>query len=93
MLALFVTAALSAQPATPPTAALPCLDTTRRYTRETGDLRPRRLGELPPAVVMHTVEKRVGGCAVNVLMVKDASGRKIEVPSGPARARPVPTRR
>ena len=101
MLAFVLAAALGAAEVTPaqtvtvrPPELLPeCPGRIRRYTNSVEDVQARRLGELPPAVLMHTVDKKIDGCSVNVLVRRDASGRKMEIPAGTASARPLPARR
>ena len=51
---------------------------------------PRKMTELPPGQVVLAVEKRVGGCAVNVLKRKDLAGNHVMVPAGPAAVRKAP---
>jgi hypothetical protein len=46
---------------------------------------PRKLGELPPGMVQLAVDKRVGGCSVAVLPVRDAAGNHRMVPQQPLR--------
>ena len=95
MLALLIAAAVGAEPAE--TLTLPtqltrpgCPERILRYTNQTEEVQTRRLGDLPPAVLMHTVDKRIDGCSVNVLMRRDALGRKMIVPGGSARFVPAP---
>ena len=59
-----------------------CRERARRYVQDNGGARPRRLGDLPPGVISHTVLKTVDGCPVNVLMRRGPDGKKLEVPAG-----------
>ena len=50
----------------------------------------RRLGELPPGMLQLAVDKRVEGCSVTVLPVRDETGQHMMLQSSPGRAHPVP---
>jgi hypothetical protein len=50
---------------------------------------PRKLGELPPGLVQLAVDKRVGGCSVAVLPVRDADGNHRMIPQEPLRTVPA----
>ena len=73
-LAVAFPAAASAQASPPPglgEAAAPariCRDWNPRQARTPGKLRPRRLGELPPADLTRAVLNRVGDCIEPVIV-------------------------
>ena len=97
MLALLIAAAAAGAAEPPATLTVPaqpagadCPDRILHYTNQVEDAQVRRLGDLPPAVLMHTVNKRIDGCPVTVLMRRDASGRKMIVPAPSGRVMPAP---
>lgn len=91
MIALLL-ATLTAQPATavPATPTDLCVTPDYRVQGPGTPTSPRKMTELPPGQAMLAVEKRVGGCAVNVLKQKDLAGNHVMVPAGPAGVRAAP---
>ncbi|HEX8570257.1 MAG TPA: hypothetical protein VF699_10105 [Caulobacteraceae bacterium] len=59
-------------------------------TQGAGAQGARKMTELPPPQHILAVEKRVGGCAVNVLKQTDFAGNHVMVPAGPAGVRTAP---
>ena len=96
LLALITGVALQASEA--PTRLTPPLQFRCRngLSQAAGSLtapRSRKLGELPPGQAMLAVNKSVDGCPVAVLVRRDSSGERVNVPMGPASAVRLPAGR
>lgn len=80
MPALVIAAALAA---TTPVSHDPCANALIRQTAApAGAPNARKLGDLPPAHLMHALLRRIDGC--EVAEVLQANGAWINVPTGPA---------
>jgi hypothetical protein len=80
MPALLIAAALAATTPAPPD---PCANALITQTvAPAGSPPARKLGDLPPAHLMHAVLRRVDGC--EVAEVRQANGLWTNVPTGPA---------
>ena len=78
MPALVIAAALAATPIGSP----PCANALVQPTAAFGAPPARKLGDLPPARLMHLVLRRVDGC--ELAEVRQASGAWTNVPAGRA---------
>ena len=88
---LLATAAFqSAAPGQPVALGGPCPAPQYRAIGPATGPNARKMTELPPAQHMLAVDKRVGGCAMNVLKQKDLAGNHVMVPAGPAQLRAAP---
>jgi hypothetical protein len=85
--ALVIAAVLAATPIGPQ----PCANALVQPTAATGAPPARKLGDLPPARLMHLVLRRVDGC--ELAEVRQASGVWINVPAGPAFPSAEPARK
>jgi hypothetical protein len=84
---LVIAAALAATPIGPQ----PCANAFVQPTVATGAPPARRLGDLPPAQLMHLVLRRVDGC--ELAEVRQASGAWTNVPAGPTLPSAEPARK
>jgi hypothetical protein len=87
--ALLVAAALAAATPSQPAACANAL--IRQTVAPAGAPPARKLGDLPPAYLMHAVLRRIDGC--ELAEVRQANGAWTNVPAGPAPPSLEPARR
>lgn len=87
MPALLIAAAMAATPI----GSDACVNALIQHTASAGAPNARKLGDLPPAYLMHAVLRRVDGC--EVAEVRQANGEWKNVPTGPAFPTAEPARK
>ncbi len=66
-----------------------CADGLVRKTADDGSAQVRRLGELPPAVLMHTILREAGGCSLAEVRFAPGVWRNLQVGAGPTTTQPA----
>ena len=97
LLVLSAAAALQTPPALSVLPSRSCRDLAPVQTAATGPARARKLAEMPPGRLMHTVLRSVGGCEVVEVLSQGrvgpggltTPGTWVWEPAGPAVSRPA----
>lgn len=89
LLALFAAGAAQLVEPAPLSAVNPSCNRTVVHARGVDPAQSRKLGRLPPGQLQLAVNKRVGGCSVTVLPIRDANGHHVMTPGADPEVRPA----